>query len=105
MPTPPGATFGDDGTPVFRVNEWGPGVEVVQELSEGGYNTAHYTPMSEPGPGVKLIMLEGDGLLTSERNAMLMQGQIAASYAAQAQGLAVAAAVRRRATARLLLLG
>ena len=51
----------------------------------GGYGLPYYTPVSEYYPGVKRVMLDGDGMLSQDRDRMMhgQQAQIAATYAAQ----------------------
>jgi hypothetical protein len=76
-----GATFGTEGgIPVYVTREWAPGVELVHEMSEGGWG-AHYTPVSEYRPGMKVVMLDGDGLTAQQR--MLQGSMLAAAQAAR----------------------
>jgi hypothetical protein len=70
----PPAAFGPEGTPAFLVHEWSPGVEVVHEVPLG-FGAPYYTLVSEYGPGVKLIMLEGDPVPERERQRLLMEQQ------------------------------
>lgn len=114
MSTFPGASFGTEGgLPVYIVREWSPGVETVHEIP-GGYGVPYYTPVFEYRSGVKLIMLDGDGLLAADRARLMteQQAQAAAAYAASTgsaagstDGLPAAGASGGSMYARLLLLG
>lgn len=104
MPAPyagmtyPGAAFGPEGTPVYVVREWAPGVEMVQEVP-GGYGAPYHTGVRVRAR-MKTVMLAGGVPLQAEQAQMMMQQQQAAAAAASASP-----AHAPRSAAALLLLG
>jgi len=51
---------------------------MVHEVSSD-YGAPHYTPVVEYAPGVKLIMLDGDGMLAADRARMVLEQQMQAA--------------------------